>query len=59
MDTRLTTGYNLRFIMILSGLNTIDELKSGKADFEYHTVEKKMHGEFSLLRNWLMSDMEI
>ena len=40
-DTRLTTGFNLRFIMTISGLNKIEDLKYGRVDFDYHTVEEK------------------
>ena len=36
----MTTGANLGFIMILTGLNRVEDLKPGKVDFEYHKVEK-------------------
>ena len=39
-DVRMTTGANLRFIMILTGLNRVEDLQPGKVDFEYHKVEK-------------------
>ena len=39
-DVRCTTGSNLRFIMLLTGNNTIEDLKACKVDFDYHTVEK-------------------
>ena len=39
-DVRMTTGHNLRSIMILAGKNTIEELEVGKTDFEYHRVEE-------------------
>ena len=39
-DVRMTTGANLRFIMIQTGMNRVEDLKAGKVDFEYHKVEK-------------------
>ena len=39
-DVRLTTGHNLRSIMILAGKNSIEEMEVGKTDFEYHKVEE-------------------
>ena len=39
-DVRMTTGANLRFIMIQTGLNRVEDLKAGKVDFEYHNIEK-------------------
>ena len=39
-DVRMTTGANLRFIMIQTGLNRVEDLKAGKVDFEYHKIEK-------------------
>ena len=39
-DARLTTGYNLRSIMILAGKNRVEDLEVGKVDFEYHKVEE-------------------
>ena len=39
-DVRMTTGANLRFIMILTELNRVEDLKPGTVDFEYHKVEK-------------------
>ena len=38
-DTRLTTGWNLRFIMIKSGNNRIEDLDVRNTDFEYHLVK--------------------
>ena len=37
-DVRTTTGGNLRFIMILSEKNRIEDLKAGNVDFAYHTA---------------------
>ena len=39
-DVRMTTGANLRFIMIQTGLNRVEDLKAGKVDFEDHKIEK-------------------
>ena len=39
-DVRMTTGANLRFIMILTGPNRVKDLKPVKVDFQYHKVEK-------------------
>ena len=39
-DVRLTTGANLRLIMIMTELGRIEDLKPGKVDFEYHKVKK-------------------
>ena len=38
-DVRLTTGFNLRYIMLLTGMNKVEELESGNIDHEYHQVE--------------------
>ena len=40
-DTRTTTGHNLRTIMMLTGMNRIEDLDGAKIDFEYHQVEQK------------------
>ena len=37
-DVRTTTGGNLRFIMILTEKNRIEDLKAGNVDFAYHTA---------------------
>ena len=37
-DVRMTTGSNLRNIMILAGVNRIDDLEAAKVDFDYHPV---------------------
>ena len=37
---RLTTGHNLRSIMMILGMNSIDELDFKTADFEYHKLEE-------------------
>ena len=39
-DVRLTTGVNLRLIMIMAELGRIEVLKPSKLDFEYHKVKK-------------------
>ena len=39
-DVRLTTGANLRLIMIMAELGRIEDMKPGKVDFEYHKVKK-------------------
>ena len=39
-DVRTTTGANLRFIMLLTEKNKIDDLKAGNVDFAYHTVKE-------------------
>ena len=39
-DVRLTTGHNLRSIMMILGMNSIDELDFKTADFEYHKLEE-------------------
>ena len=39
-DTRLTTGWNLRFIMMKTGKNRIDDLNHKNIDFDYHLVKK-------------------
>ena len=37
-DVRMTTGANLRHIMMLAGVNKIEDLEAAKVDFSYHTV---------------------
>ena len=39
-DVRLTTGHNLRSIMMLAGKNTVEELVMGNVDFDYHKVDE-------------------
>ena len=39
-DVRLTTGHNLRTIMMLTNKNTIEELNVGNVDFDYYKVEE-------------------
>ena len=39
-DVRTTTGANLRYIMLLTENNQIDDLKAGNVDFAYHTVKE-------------------
>ena len=38
-DTRTTTGFNLRTIMILTGKKSIEELEAGPSDFAYHPID--------------------
>ena len=49
-DVRLTTGFNLRFIMMLAEVNRIEDLKVGKVDFDYHTVEKADKWKMDILK---------
>ena len=49
-DVRCTTGSNLRFIMLLTGNNTIEDLKACKVDFDYHTVEKSDEWKIKLVK---------
>ena len=38
-DARTTTGAsNMRFIMLLTGQNRVEDLKAGNVDFDYHTL---------------------
>ena len=37
-DVRLTTGWNLRTIMLDSGRNTLEELNSGYIEVKYHEI---------------------
>ena len=39
-DTRLTTGWNLRYTMTKTGNNRIDDLNHKNVDFDYHLVKK-------------------
>ena len=39
-DTRLTTGWNLRYMMTKTGTNRIDDLNHKNVDFDYHLVKK-------------------
>ena len=39
-DVRLTTGHNLRSIMMLAEKNTIEDLEVENADFEYYKLEE-------------------
>ena len=38
-DTRTTTGWNLRTIMILANKNTIEDLLADNIDIDYHAVD--------------------
>ena len=40
-DARTTTGSNLRTIMTRAGCDTVDQLKAGRGDFEYHPVSEE------------------
>ena len=40
-DTRLTTGWNLRYIMRKTGNNRIDDLNHRNIAFDYHLVKKQ------------------
>ena len=37
-DVRTTTGHNMRFIMLKTGQNRVENLMTGKIDFDYHVV---------------------
>ena len=39
VDTRTTTGHNLRTMMLKTGFDTVHELEKGKADFKYFPVD--------------------
>ena len=49
-DVRLTTGFNLGFIMMLAEVNKIEDLKVEKVGFEYHTVEKADNWKIEILK---------
>jgi hypothetical protein len=44
-DVRLTTGHNLRTIMMFTNKNTIGELNVGNVESEYYKVEEMMNGK--------------
>ena len=39
-DVRTTTGANMRFIMLMTGHNRVEDMEAGKADFQYNTVSE-------------------
>ena len=39
-DVRLTTGSNLRTIMLLTDKNSIEDLEFGKVDVKYHEIQE-------------------
>ena len=39
-DVRMTTGHNLRTIMLQAGLNRLTDVKIGNCDFDYHQVSE-------------------
>ena len=49
-DVRLTTGHNLRTIMMLANKNTIGELNAGNVNFEYHKVEENEQWKINIAR---------
>ena len=49
-DVRLTTGHNLRTIMMILGKNSIDELDCITADFEYHKIEENEHWKVNMVK---------
>ena len=49
-DVRFTTGFNLRYIMLLVGENNIDQLKAGCTDFEYQKIEESQEWRISFVQ---------
>ena len=49
-DVRTTTGANMRFIMLLTGQNRVEDLKAGNADFDYHTVSEANRWKIDFIR---------
>jgi hypothetical protein len=49
-DVRLTTGSNLRTIMLLTDKNCIDDLESGKVDVKYHEIQESEAWRVDLIR---------
>ena len=49
-DVRLTTGHNLRTIMLLAEMNRIEDLEAGKTDFDYHPVDKADHWRIDFIK---------
>ena len=40
-DVRMTTGHNLRTIVLQAGLNRVSDIRIGNCDFEYHKVSEE------------------
>ena len=40
-DVRLTTGHNLRSIMLQAGLSRVSDIRTSNCDFEYHKVSEE------------------
>ena len=49
-DVRFTTGFNLRYIMLLVGENNIDQLKAGCTDFEYQKIEESQEWRINFVQ---------
>ena len=49
-DVRLTTGSNLRTIMLLTDKNSIDDLEFGKVDVKYHEIQESEAWRVDLIR---------
>ena len=49
-DVRMTTGSNLRTLMLQSGLNNIEELKVETCDFKYHKVTEAESWRINFLK---------
>ena len=49
-DVRLTTGHNLRTMMILANKNSIEELNVGNVDFEYLRVEENDEWKINIVK---------
>ena len=49
-DFRMTTGSNLRTIMLLTGKNRIEDLEALNEDFEYHTVDDDEKWKIDLVK---------
>ena len=50
-DTRLTTGWNLRYIMRKTGNNRIDDLNHRNKDFDFHLVKKQEEWKTGFVNN--------
>ena len=49
-DVRLTTGHNLRTIMMILAKNSIDEQDCITADFKYHKIEENEHWKVNMVK---------
>ena len=49
-DVRTITGSNLRWIMLLAGNRTIDEVLNSKVDVEYHKLDEEQLWRADMLR---------